>query len=857
MGNILRVFKRDLLRLLKAPAALVVVVALAILPSVYTWYNVLGFWDPYENTGNLRVCVVNLDHGGSSELTGKLDVGERIVGELRQNRQLDWDFTSLDEATEALQTGKAYAAFIIPEDFTAQLLTLTAGEFRQPQIEYLVNEKAGPVAPKITDAGASVLDETINSTFVSTVSDAVVQAIDEALGQSKADATALRSEAVQKITAARDSIMAACDGLAEVQASCVSARMEAGRIQEGLQQAQAQADEAAATLADISALAQSLQTQLGDLMAEATPSVSAALTDLGAASARANAAIGALSADLAAAGGSIDAALGQAQTTLAQSQQLAEYLQSVVDSMPDTDPNKAGLASAVEALKTRNQDMEQVVSALATLNGSLDQAISSANSASNAFDAAVQEAVSSGQDLWETISATLLPQALEALNQVSVTTSSLSSAVLGTKVVASQAGIIFDSLSDSLGHAEEAITQTEALLSGVVGELDDLHVDVSALDGSAGLASLLGIDGLDAQSIAAFMGSPTEVVTEELYPLNAYGSAMAPLFMNLTFWIGAFMLMVIMRQEVDGTGVEGLTITQAYLGRFLLFASIVIAQAVICCAGVLLIGVQAVSPVALFVAAILASLAYLSIIYALSVTLQHIGKGICIVLVFAQIPGATGLYPIEMTSGFFQAIYPFFPFTYGIGAMREAICGFYGAHYATDVAVLLLFFTLFMALGIGVRPYLANVNRMVANQIRKAGLFNGEKVEVPARPYRTAQILRVLADKEEYREIITHRYERLTRLYPKLIRGALIFGIGVPIIISIIFAFTPAENVWVLTFWLVWLVAITVFLVVVESLRYSIARQMRLDSMSTQSLFDLFNARKGDGRLPEKGARDA
>ena len=69
------------------------------------------------------------------------------------------------------------------------------------------------------------------------------------------------------------------------------------------------------------------------------------------------------------------------------------------------------------------------------------------------------------------------------------------------------------------------------------------------------------------------MASPTEVVTEQLYPLNAYGSAMAPLFMNLTFWIGAFMLLVIMRQEVDGEGIESLTLGQRYWGRFLLLAA--------------------------------------------------------------------------------------------------------------------------------------------------------------------------------------------------------------------------------------------------------------------------------------------
>ena len=139
---------------------------------------------------------------------------------------------------------------------------------------------------------------------------------------------------------------------------------------------------------------------------------------------------------------------------------------------------------------------------------------------------------------------------------------------------------------------------------------------------------------------------------------------------------------------------------QRYWGRYLFLAAIAVMQAVICCVGVLALGVQTVSAPALIFAAALASLAYLSIIYAFSVTLQHIGKGICVILVFAQIPGGTGIYPVEMTSAFFQAVYPFLPFTYGINAMREAICGFYGNQYLEMLGMLVLFFALFMALGL-------------------------------------------------------------------------------------------------------------------------------------------------------------
>lgn len=67
MKNVFRVLKRDILRLLKVPPAMVVIIALLVLPSLYTWYNVLGFWDPYESTGHLHVCVVNEDEGADSE----------------------------------------------------------------------------------------------------------------------------------------------------------------------------------------------------------------------------------------------------------------------------------------------------------------------------------------------------------------------------------------------------------------------------------------------------------------------------------------------------------------------------------------------------------------------------------------------------------------------------------------------------------------------------------------------------------------------------------------------------------------------------------------------------------------------
>jgi len=363
------------------------------------------------------------------------------------------------------------------------------------------------------------------------------------------------------------------------------------------------------------------------------------------------------------------------------------------------------------------------------------------------------------------------------------------------------------------------------------------------LAGSDVLKNLVGEDGFDAEKVAEFISAPTRLDTVQLYPVDTYGAAMAPLFMNLTFWIGAFMLMVVLRQEVDSSGIRKLTLTQRYLGRFLLYALLVILQAVVCCAGLPVIGMHVVNLPALFFASIVAALSYLSIIYALSVTLQHLGKGICIVLVFVQIPAATGLYPIEMTSPFFQAIYPLFPFTYGINAMREAICGFYGLHYLRDICILLGFLVVSMAVGILVRPWLSNVNRLVAREIKQSGIFNGESVEVPMRRFRFSQVLRALADRDEYRKALIRRYTRFQRIYPRLIRGAVIVGIAVPIIVLVLFSLGMTGKVVLLTLFLGWTAFVFVFLIVVESLRSSFERQLRLDKMSDEQLRELYLSR--------------
>lgn len=121
-----------------------------------------------------------------------------------------------------------------------------------------------------------------------------------------------------------------------------------------------------------------------------------------------------------------------------------------------------------------------------------------------------------------------------------------------------------------------------------------------------------------------------------------------------------------------------------------------------------------------------------------------------------------------MTPDFFQAVYPVFPFTYGINALRETIGGFYGLQWLGEVGMLLLYFLAFFVIGFLLRPYLTNVNRMFGKQIAASDILNGEEAKLPARRYRMDQLFRVLADREEYRSQLAESAKRFMGLYPAL-----------------------------------------------------------------------------------------
>ena len=843
MKNVLRVLKRDFLRILKAPASIVVVLALIVLPSLYTWFNVVGFWNPYGNTGNLRVCVVNEDAGSSSDLTGAINLGDMVVEQLHDNDQLGWDFVDYDTAMEAVKSGHAYAAFVLPRDFSADLLTLLSGDFQQPQLEYYVNEKMNPVSPKITDTGANTLDTTINSTFVATVAKTVTDALGEEVGVAQGDdahtnALAGVDKAQQSISGARDSVQGLRDAADQSQTKVADAASLLSDADEVLGDLSGQ-------MLIVQSLMGSTQTDVSKLTSGLMGAMDSGSIFLSQSAAKVNTAIGGAAGSVTEAQGRVDGAIAQGSAMVSASQAVVAQMEALVAQMDDNDPNKASLEKTIERLKQSNTNASRSLSELSDMSADMGRVAESVSSASDSVNTAVQTTISNADSYRGTLSSDTFPAINAGVGNLNVAVGNLAAAASAQRVLVDQAISLTGQLSETLTTARSALDQTDGVLADLQTSIDTVKTDLVALKTSTAITDFFG-DGttIDAEKVASFMQSPTEVKTEYLFPLNAYGSGMAPLFINMSLWIGVFMLMVIMRIEVDDEGIENLTAAQRYIARYLFFGGMVSLQAIVCSVGCLAIGVQCESVALFLLTAVLASLTYLAIQLTLSTTLQHIGKGICVILIFVQIPGATGLYPIEMTSPFFQFIYPFFPFTYGINALRETIAGFYGLEWVSLIAHLGIFFAIFLAIGLALRPYFSNLIRMFAREIERSDIINGEEVHLPERRFRVAQLVRVLSDREDFRHHIADHAARFICWYPRLKRGALIVGIAVPAVIAVVFAVTAMEKVVVLTLWLVWLVLVLTFLVVVEFIRDNIERQASLNAMTDDEVRTLFAARK-------------
>ena len=461
--------------------------------------------------------------------------------------------------------------------------------------------------------------------------------------------------------------------------------------------------------------------------------------------------------------------------------------------LTDLTNQNAALSAALGNLTTLNSD-------LSATSTSITNALTSASDASAAVSASVTNARSGVSSQ--------LPAISSALDDFSSASSSMRGSLDTLRGQRDQVSGLLDQL-DSLLDGAKTATQTSSTNVAVIStDLDSVATDISALSSANTLRDLANSLGVNAESIASFMAAPTTIETRTVYPVAAYGSAMAPLFTNLALWIGAFSIVLLVKLDVDEEGIGPTSSAAKYMGRWMLLAFFALVQALVVSIGDLIIGVQTVSRPAFVGTAVIISLVFVSIIYMLSTCFQHIGKGLCVIIMVVQIPGSAGLYPVLLCLAVLGA---------------EALVAF--------------------AIGLALRPFLVNLNAMVTRDLASSGLFLAEATRVPSNRYRLTQIVAALADHDGFQRSVSGRAARFERRYPRIRRVSIVVGIVVPVALAVLSVANVAEVPIVLGAWIVWVLLVITFLIGLQYVREALARQQLLGAMDERDVRSLLTRR--------------
>lgn len=736
MRNIIAILKRDLSRIRGSVVALIVAVGLVIVPTLYAWFNIAGSWDPYGNTGNLKVAVANSDDGYMSDLIPvRVNIGDTVVSALRENDQLDWRFVSESDAVEGVRSGEYYAAVVIPENFSSRMMTVFSSDAEHAEIVYYENQKANAIAPRVTDKAASTVRQQIDETFAKTISDVGL---------------ATTSSLLEFMDG--DQIAAYAGNLSGTLAGAITTLRDAsGSVDEFaglLQSSTGLLDSTSDLLASAGAANEDAEALVGD----AKTGLSGMHDALDAAVAAINQSLKDSAGDYDAAAKAIDEAFGAADAhvslTVTQLRDASADVAKRASDMRDVQDNilaverdvegsnlpeklKAELVQKIDIVantvgNVANQQ-ELLAKHLSDAAASLETGAADARAKAQAVKDGIAEAKGSIGGVKDSYNATLRQQISDlsdAVADVARRGSDMADDLGATVTDLSHAA---SALSDDLAGAHAVLADASADLVSAADDLQRLKEGLDTAVTSGDLDRVRELIGSDPAALADALAAPVALDRQAVYHIKNYGSAMAPFYTTLSIWVAGIVLAAMLKANVDEADVKALgnpRLHELYLGRYAFFALLAFAQATLVCAGDLLFfGIQCEHPFQFMLVGWLAGFVFSNMIYTLTVSFGDIGKAIAVVLLVMQVAGSGGTFPIEMTADFFQAVYPFLPFTHAINAMHAAMAGAYGMEFWIELGTLALYLIPSLALGLVFRRPVIRANRWIIEKLEETKLM--------------------------------------------------------------------------------------------------------------------------------------
>ncbi|MBR1457132.1 MAG: YhgE/Pip domain-containing protein [Oscillospiraceae bacterium] len=692
MKNVFKIFFSDIKAIVTHFFALVIILAVLVLPALYAWVNIYANWDPYGSTGNVPIALASEDLGYTLENGQHVVRGREIIEELAESTSIKWIITdSAEEAIAGVKRGDYYGALVMGRNLSRNMYDLTAAlQDEEPSIIFYQNAKTNAIANKITTTAAATAEHNIQVKYLSVLIQDLLEDTEELLGRFDGEEamdelirilTRLRdnlyeySSMIQQMRDRESSILADIDSAA-ANIGAVDMSDVIGSVTRAKQSAEAIEAEVLERIAAIDARIKALRDRISGM----DPST---LTD------------------------------EVLNSLLEEAQAIAAELEALRSTIPEDSVLGAAVYNTITTMLQRIESLEQVIRTQLGNNLSDD--------AKRTF---MEYALMALNDASGILNDTLIPAFKLFFDNMIRDMDLLLKILTGINTTLADIQPVLAAAKGTIVAVNSSLGQLQTVFSNAAGAMDQLLQKVIDARDSDLLGELIELLHGDPEQFAEFFSAPVTVTTETIYPVENYGTAMAPFYTTLAIWVGCVVCGAIIKPEPDVSRLPGIKPRQIFWGRFLIFFFLGQIQAAIIVAGdIYLLGCQCLHPGLFFLCGAVTALVFGLLMYALTVTFGDIGKAIGVVIMIVQIAGSSGSYPIEILPEIFSKIYTFFPFPYAINAMRETLCGLYRYDLYKYLGELLLFGVLGALIGLKLRGHFAGVNEFVEEEMHETGVL--------------------------------------------------------------------------------------------------------------------------------------
>lgn len=700
MITIFRVFLSDVKRLRSNVVAIVIIMGLSIIPALYAWFNIMSNWDPYGTsaTSQMKVAVCSQDSGveiGSLSL----NVGDEVITGLKENTTIGWVFTaSKDEALEGVNSGDYYAALIVPESFTTDFISFLGGDPKNPTIAYYENSKKNAIATKITGKAKTAVQEQVNQKVISTLTEVLTES-GKILAENDENGVDIVASTADQLDELDSSLQTYVNILNTFSLVTASASDLAESAQSLLINTQGIFDSGQDSVSNMqSSVLSSAQTAdtVSSLIGISLDSVEQDLTLLSD------------QMDTLTVGDSFDSIRNQVDTAKTMSKSTISVLKDIFG---ETDQYVSAVDKSFKQLNTdltafkkdANVTAQSLKHLKRTIKADIKDCKNSIRKIRNTYQYQVQLDVSRSVLRMEQA----LIQTGKMLNNIESSFGTIDRAL--------------ESYQTTLDSGTDDITATKDYIVSLQSDIRKLSKSLRALSGDEQYNEMMDLLKNDPTLMASFMASPVSMETKAVYPIETYGSAMAPFYTVLAIWVGALILVALIHVKV--APVENLKVRpwQAYFGRYITFFLIGQAQTAITVLGDLFyVDIQCPHPFLFWLASAASSFVFTLLIYSLTVAMGNVGEAVAVIVMVIQVAGAGGTFPIEVLPEVYQMIYKFLPFTYCMNALRECVGGLYKNDYWMDLRALGIYILISLFIGLVVAVPLRRLNKVIERSKEKS-----------------------------------------------------------------------------------------------------------------------------------------